>query len=81
MKNRMPKRKTIKKISAFLASFKRKKRGVSSTRTNKRNHLSSKAPSSTKFSKFSLSRVYRTNKYQKNTSRKGIILDTLLKKD
>ena len=79
MKNKMPKRSAIGKISTFLSGLKRKGQQKMNYRRQKRSHLSSKAPASTKFAKRSKAYVYRTNKYAQNTNRKGMILDTNLK--
>ena len=73
MKNRMPTRKSLGKVSNFLKGLIRKKQGVTSNRTAARDHLGSQAPHSTKIAKCSLgsSAIWRTGKYDEGFGRKG----------
>lgn len=67
MKNRMPERKLIGRISSFLRSLKRRTPHTTQSRRTRRWRLNF-APSSSKIAPCSLkpnSAVYRTNKYSK----------------
>lgn len=67
MKNRMPNRKSLKKISSFLRSLKRKNNGHSPIRFNWRNPLD--FPNSSKIGAGKL------------TARRNLPMDTLHKRD